>query len=406
MADELRLPDLAPEGYAEIFEALRNAIPTFSSNWTDYNASDPGITLLQLLAWVGEATAYRVDRVPDASFHNFLLMAAGVPEQGVEQALLTAQRDIVKRGLVTITLGGQPVLMDPAYVELLRYLVSILGQDVDAAQMHAVAQRYWSSPYRAVTREDFEALSLQCSASVPDTAPFDKVMRAFVHHQEAGVRVTIVSGYVPLYSLKFAKSYTTTTPAEPDPAMYGTLTVSATPPSFSSLNGYDKLVYAVGAFLAPRQLIGTAVSVEAARFTPLVASVDLVVARGYDGETVLRAAAASLIALTDPLKGGSDGDGWTYGQPLLEHDLLAALGGLPGIDPSFPLVAQVDALNGTRVGDAAVGVTTVVESPPYDAGFPWFVSLTLRALYSTWTIQVGVHGRVAMDTRIPFEEDA
>ena len=31
--------------------------------WTDYDASDPGITLLGLFAWLGELTFFRLDRV-------------------------------------------------------------------------------------------------------------------------------------------------------------------------------------------------------------------------------------------------------------------------------------------------------------------------------------------------------
>lgn len=398
MADELRLPDLSPETYEEIFLALRDAIPTFSSNWTDYNASDPGITLLQLLSWIAEGTYYRIDRVSDESYRNFVLLAAGVPEQGVEQALKVAQRDVVRRDNATISLGGQPVLLDPAYVTLLQYLLASSKRSPDAAELHAEAQRFWASPYQAVTAKDFEALALQCTASVPDNAPMDKVLRALVRRQEAGVRVTLVSGYTPPYVLSYVKSYT-------DPSIIGTLSLIPLPPSFSATNGYDKLVYSVGEYLARRKLIGTAVTVEQPLFTPLVGTVDVVIEQGYDVESVLRQAAARIVTLADPLKGGSSGDGWPYGQPLEGYDLVGALRDLPGVDPSFPVIAQVEQRNGLLVGESNVGEQTIVVAPPYTFGFPWFLSLKIRAAYSTWTIQVGVHGRIDLDTRLPLEED-
>jgi hypothetical protein len=47
-------------------------IPAYAPDWTNYNASDPGITLVELLAYISEILVYRALRVtPDAKF-NFL----------------------------------------------------------------------------------------------------------------------------------------------------------------------------------------------------------------------------------------------------------------------------------------------------------------------------------------------
>jgi hypothetical protein len=54
--------DLDTRTYADLVEEARSLIPRYAPQWTDYNASDPGITLLELFAWLVEQDIYRVNR--------------------------------------------------------------------------------------------------------------------------------------------------------------------------------------------------------------------------------------------------------------------------------------------------------------------------------------------------------
>jgi hypothetical protein len=399
VADELKLPDLAPQTYAEIFTSLRDGIPAYSSNWTDYNASDPGITLLQLFAWIAGGTYYRINRVPDEAYRNYLLMAAGTTAQGVTAALVKAQNNCIMKGQIRLQLAGGPVPYDPGYIQLLSYLASIAGRSVGAAELREAGIRFWSSRYRAVTAEDFAALAVSCTASVslaqtPIWAS-QKVTRAFAANRGGLVEVTLVSGYQPQYLPLM------TPPIPVDPGMVAFNIVRAVAPTYSSLSGWVLLTYAVSAFLAPRQLIGTPVTVRMVRFTPLVASIDLVVAQGVDPAGVLAAASSIITALVDPLTGGPSGEGYPYGRTLTAEDLVTALRGLAGVDPSQPVNAAVTLLTGTRVGSAAIGSSTVVAVPTSGFELPGLMALTIRALRSTWMIEVGVHCRIGVDTRLP-----
>jgi predicted phage baseplate assembly protein len=64
--------------------------------WTDHNASDPGITLLELAAWLGEQNIYRFDRLSDEAKRAFVRLAgiepqpAGVASTVVSLASTTA----------------------------------------------------------------------------------------------------------------------------------------------------------------------------------------------------------------------------------------------------------------------------------------------------------------------------
>ena len=68
----LEAPVLDTRRFEEIFEAARLRIPRYTPEWRDWNDSDPGITLLQLFAWLTELQLYELNRVPDRSYIKFL----------------------------------------------------------------------------------------------------------------------------------------------------------------------------------------------------------------------------------------------------------------------------------------------------------------------------------------------
>jgi len=57
--------------FKEIFEELRDRIPRYNPSWTNFNDSDPGITLLQLFSWLGEMTLFRMGQVPRKNYMKF-----------------------------------------------------------------------------------------------------------------------------------------------------------------------------------------------------------------------------------------------------------------------------------------------------------------------------------------------
>lgn len=56
-------PDLFNRRFDALIEAARSRLPSLAPRWTDYNAHDPGITLLELLAYVTEAQMYSLSRM-------------------------------------------------------------------------------------------------------------------------------------------------------------------------------------------------------------------------------------------------------------------------------------------------------------------------------------------------------
>lgn len=58
--------------FQDIVDEARRLIPKYCPEWTDHNLSDPGITLVELFAWMTEMILYQVNRVPDEMYERFL----------------------------------------------------------------------------------------------------------------------------------------------------------------------------------------------------------------------------------------------------------------------------------------------------------------------------------------------
>lgn len=73
---EDHLPKLDDHSYDSIVAEMRSRIsrytPEWQPVWSDLNDSDPGITMLQVFAWLGEMLAYRMNQVPALTYLKFL----------------------------------------------------------------------------------------------------------------------------------------------------------------------------------------------------------------------------------------------------------------------------------------------------------------------------------------------
>lgn len=65
-------PILDDRSYQQLRDELVRRIPVYTPEWTDYNASDPGITLLELFAFLGENLLYRFNQMPETAKLAFL----------------------------------------------------------------------------------------------------------------------------------------------------------------------------------------------------------------------------------------------------------------------------------------------------------------------------------------------
>lgn len=65
-------PRLDDRSFPDIVAEAIQRIPLYTPEWTDHNLSDPGMTLIELFAWMTDIILYRLNRVPDKHFIKFM----------------------------------------------------------------------------------------------------------------------------------------------------------------------------------------------------------------------------------------------------------------------------------------------------------------------------------------------
>ncbi|HVG34274.1 MAG TPA: putative baseplate assembly protein [Pyrinomonadaceae bacterium] len=137
----LQLPTLDDRNYEQLLQEAKSRIPVHTPEWTNFNVeSDPGITIVELFAFLTESLLYRVDRYPESNRLKFLQLL-GIPlqpaapaqglivirnERGPVEPLLLRQGVIVAAGNVQfLTLDALNVLP----VEALAYYKRRISKD-------------------------------------------------------------------------------------------------------------------------------------------------------------------------------------------------------------------------------------------------------------------------------------
>ena len=278
-------------------------IPAYAPQWTNHNPSDPGITLLELLAYFSEILAYRALRItPDAKFLFLRLLEGGKTSPAAE-------------------LVGAPS----------RKVDEKIRAWVEASRVEC-----------AVTPGDFERLAVQAAATYREGRP--------------GLRAKCVPG------VDLRRAGGTLHPVAVDAAADVSVALALEPglPREES----DGLCRHAEEALAPRCLLTTRAYV--VRAPCLRASVGCRIAPqpGVPLSIVTEAVAAALRLRFDPMQ-GDDGlpDAQPFGRPLHLANVAAAIDHAEGVDyvenvflmrlSMDGVIGEHEALVGIRIGVVA-----------------------------------------------------
>ncbi len=191
------IPTLDDRSYDDLLAEALARIPSLAPAWTDHNASDPGIGLIELIAWLTDMLMYRVGQIPDSVYEVFLTLlngrvrlptgediaraAAAAPE---DSALTTLNVrfglpiDIARAALLASGLAADVENGDlgPAAVDALAVGIESLGSMLSTGAAGSLEARTRATMlslrerYRAVTAEDYEYLAVE---SWPQTKAAD-----------------------------------------------------------------------------------------------------------------------------------------------------------------------------------------------------------------------------------------
>jgi hypothetical protein len=312
----ITLPDLDTKTYQDIVDEMLASIPNYTDKWTNYNVSDPGITILEMLCWITEATLYRINKIPDASYVNFLRLLAGVC--GI---------DDINR-----------LLADPnlfrSHRDILEFLREIeTGNEKNIIDMKAAALNFLNSRYRAVTKEDFRELAIEATESeeLENITNRAKVERAIVDQsiKEEKVRIIIVS---------------------------------------NRRDKYKALIEQVEEYLDPRRLIGTVVEVASPVYTDVGIHVKIELTSYEKLEIIRENVRTGILNYFDPLTGGSNGSGWPYGRPLIIYEVVQVVEDTNGVKRIVSVVIDNDDDLRIKAIDGLIDVSVEVEVLEEGAG--------------------------------------
>jgi hypothetical protein len=272
----LSLPNLDDRRYADLVEEARSLIPSYAPEWTNHNPSDPGITLVELFAYLTEMLVYRVNRVTDENMRAFVKLIAG-EKANPARALGEEIRDAVL-GLRRVT--------------------------------------------RAVTVEDYERLAVEAlkgggRARCLPLRDLEGAVKPYAQESKGHVSVVVLPAKAEPGSAE-AQSLLSAVRTDLQPRTllatrlhvveprYVTFRLKTAPGTQKNEVRKTKLVLKPG---APART-----------------------AKGQAQEGVLDLASAALKRFFDPRRGGPDGRGWPFGRSIYVSEVYALLDGLPGVD--------------------------------------------------------------------------
>jgi len=110
----LPIPNLDDKTFDELFEEARALIPRYAPDWTNHNFSDPGITLIDLFAWLTEMEIYTLNRINDRNIVKFLKLLGEAPKASKSATVnlefsisgYQAEPVVIKKGTQAITVDA------------------------------------------------------------------------------------------------------------------------------------------------------------------------------------------------------------------------------------------------------------------------------------------------------------
>ena len=66
------VPNLDDRRFQDLVDDAKRLVQQRCPEWSDHNVSDPGVTLIELFAWMTDQLLYRLNRVPDRNYIKFL----------------------------------------------------------------------------------------------------------------------------------------------------------------------------------------------------------------------------------------------------------------------------------------------------------------------------------------------
>ena len=177
----LTLPNLDDRRYQDILDEALARIPVYTPEWTNFNKSDPGVTLIEVFSFMTESLLYRCNQIPDRNRKKFLQLL-NIPLQPATsaQGLITISNDKAPLATVTLNQGvevraGQVPFQTVRGMDVLPIEARIYFKQSVAAPSQQILDYYQQlySSYRGTPQQVTPQLYQVSAFPVPGGAPVD-----------------------------------------------------------------------------------------------------------------------------------------------------------------------------------------------------------------------------------------
>ena len=149
-------PQLDDRQFQDIVNEAKALIPRYTPEWTDHNVSDPGVTLIELFAWMTDLILYRLNRVPEKNYLRFMnLLGITLKDPVPAQTSIRFRLSAPPTGPIRIARGTEVATVRTADTESV-----IFSTDQDLVIAPAVLHTCLSSA-EETTFADYSARLLQ-----------------------------------------------------------------------------------------------------------------------------------------------------------------------------------------------------------------------------------------------------
>lgn len=291
--------------YQDLIDEMVEAIPVYTNIWTDFNPSDPGITILEVLCWVAETLIYKANRISKETYLNFLRLIAGTE--------LYIGTDYLQKEL----------LDEVDYLEK--------GGNYDATKVVAQVHAYWQSVNLAVSLMDYYNLS--STAYVGEAfmqlglTEYDVLDKGKLKMAESEDAKSIFVNYDKLSKAVVIR--------------VNPLFVNPENLEVEELDGKG-LIKAIKAYVIPRRTVGTIVTVSLLDFVPVVLNTQVVINANHTREAVEASIRQQIERFFSPFYGGISGEGWHPDDVLFQSDLFFVISKATGVEAVTEVIINND----------------------------------------------------------------
>jgi hypothetical protein len=168
----LQIPSIDDRRYQDLVTEALARIPVHNPEWTNFNKSDPGVTLIELFAFLTENLLYRANQIPERNRRKFLQLL-GVPLLPSASAVGLVSFTNERGPLETITLNsgievraGQVPFRTDQGLDVLPVEAVVYYKQKDTQQDPAVTE-YYKQLYASYTLTPGSAPNVQLYRTVP-----------------------------------------------------------------------------------------------------------------------------------------------------------------------------------------------------------------------------------------------